>query len=176
MRRFTNASEKLKIIDDIAFLRCSLCHEWKTLDKFQKRNPPAFMNRDSQCKECKYKLSAEYQKARYEESPEFREKKSEYHRNYYENNKDKIIKDGRLYVLRTKYNLTEEEFNELAKDGCMICGGRERLAVDHDHETNEVRGILCVKCNTALGSFDDSIELLYKAISYLKKNEVENAI
>src|SRR3990167_1168850 len=44
---------------------------------------------------------------------------------------------------------------------CQICGrGDERLGVDHDHQTNKVRGYLCKRCNFGLGSFKDSLELL----------------
>jgi hypothetical protein len=61
---------------------------------------------------------------------------------------------------------------------CAICGTEEghrsrygrvcRLAVDHDHSTGKVRGLLCNNCNRGLGRFKDSIESLEAAISYLK--------
>jgi hypothetical protein len=53
---------------------------------------------------------------------------------------------------------------------CGICGSvsnGKRLAIDHDHETGRVRGLLCQQCNTALGLFKDQVELLKKAIDYL---------
>ena len=56
---------------------------------------------------------------------------------------------------------------------CAICGVREedslggRLRVDHDHVTGDNRGLLCMNCNTALGHFRDSIELMTEAIQYL---------
>jgi hypothetical protein len=46
--------------------------------------------------------------------------------------------------------------------------GISRLSVDHCHNTGKIRGILCTKCNTGLGSFKDNIELLMNAIKYLK--------
>lgn len=55
--------------------------------------------------------------------------------------------------------------------GCAICGEfptEKKLAVDHDHETGRVRGLLCMRCNTALGHFEDSITLLEAAIDYLE--------
>jgi hypothetical protein len=42
------------------------------------------------------------------------------------------------------------------------------LAVDHDHETKHVRGLLCANCNTALGKFHDNPDLLYRAADYLR--------
>lgn len=50
---------------------------------------------------------------------------------------------------------------------CAICGGKEKLVVDHDHETDKVRGLLCFFCNLGLGNFRDNPQLLKKAIEYL---------
>lgn len=63
-----------------------------------------------------------------------------------------------------KYGLTPEEYQSLCdkQNGrCAICGGREsrRLAVDHCHETGEIRGLLCSGCNGAkLGRLGHDIE------------------
>ena len=45
-----------------------------------------------------------------------------------------------------------------------------RACVDHDHETNKVRGILCSLCNMGLGKFKDSVNSLERAIAYLNKH------
>ena len=45
------------------------------------------------------------------------------------------------------------------------------MFIDHCHETGKVRGLLCSKCNIALGNFDDDIETLKRAISYLSLSE-----
>lgn len=60
------------------------------------------------------------------------------------------------------------------EDGlCQICGNLnnigQKLFRDHDHKTMKDRGWLCHKCNTGIGGLCDSIEILEKAISYLKK-------
>ena len=44
--------------------------------------------------------------------------------------------------------------------------------VDHDHETGEIRGLLCHPCNTALGYFQDDIARLSRAITYLQERAV----
>lgn len=73
----------------------------------------------------------------------------------------------RQWRLKHRYRLTPEQFDELAKDGCFICGSFDNLAVDHNHlccagrkSCGEcVRGILCRKHNQAEGCFSD-VELL----------------
>lgn len=53
---------------------------------------------------------------------------------------------------------------------CRICfglNGDKRLVIDHDHDTDEVRGLLCTQCNTGLGMFFDNTNNLKHAIAYL---------
>ena len=81
--------------------------------------------------------------------------------------------------LRDKYGITIEAYNDLlARQGgkCAICGqseatihsGHPRLmAVDHDHDTGAIRGLLCNNCNRALGLFGDSLTVLRRAVEYL---------
>ena len=60
---------------------------------------------------------------------------------------------------------------------CAICGGiqtgrgraKNTLAVDHNHETGAIRGLLCTNCNTGIGNLRDNIDLLQKAIQYLRE-------
>ena len=78
--------------------------------------------------------------------------------------------------LKTKFGMTLDDYLRILKNQggvCAICGGSQsgrRLAVDHDHSTGKVRGVLCSKCNTVLGQARDSTEILEKAICYLKRN------
>jgi hypothetical protein len=62
---------------------------------------------------------------------------------------------------------------------CAICGtgkvGRNH-ALDHDHRTMKIRGILCLSCNVGLGHFKDDPDLLRKAIDYLAKANKEGDI
>ena len=64
----------------------------------------------------------------------------------------------------------------LAKQGgsCAICNSakpgcsRKYFTVDHDHQSNKIRGLLCARCNPGLGFFMDQPELLRAAIHYLE--------
>lgn len=67
-----------------------------------------------------------------------------------------------------RYGLTTNQIKELKKEGCVLCGSMENLHVDHNHETNEIRGVLCTNCNRGLGHFQDSPDLLKKAAAYLE--------
>jgi hypothetical protein len=86
--------------------------------------------------------------------------------------KQKRTKD--LYLRRT-YHITLERYNELRKAqkyACAICQKHESefknsLAVDHDHITGEVRGLLCWQCNRSLGKFRDHMENLQRAAAYV---------
>ena len=53
---------------------------------------------------------------------------------------------------------------------CVICGSEEKLVVDHDHVTGQVRGMLCNHCNRGLGHFRDDPLLLEFAAQYLLAN------
>ena len=82
-----------------------------------------------------------------------------------------------------KKNLTIEKYSELEKSQngvCKICGNSDykRLSVDHDHKCcpgektcgNCTRGLLCSRCNRALGSVNDDVTLLQSMIEYLNGN------
>lgn len=88
---------------------------------------------------------------------------------------------SRRQQLKKNHGITPEEFQAMsdAQGGvCAICGKPPKggktstgnLHVDHDHKTKKNRGLLCHKCNPALGQFADSIELLQRAIEYLKRH------
>lgn len=86
--------------------------------------------------------------------------------------------------LKRTFGITLADYSQMVSDRdnkCDICGQPEKqeragklkaLAVDHDHKTGAVRGLLCSDCNTALGKFQDSKDLLTSAIAYLAKHMV----
>jgi hypothetical protein len=62
----------------------------------------------------------------------------------------------------------EYDARKAAQDGlCAVCREREAEHVDHDHETGEVRGLLCSCCNQGLGNFRDNAAHLRAAADYL---------
>jgi len=76
------------------------------------------------------------------------------------------------------YGLTLQDYDDLLKEQngcCKICGTTDprgqskagRFYVDHNHTTNEVRGLLCNDCNTAIGLLKDSPKIVAKAWGYL---------
>jgi hypothetical protein len=86
------------------------------------------------------------------------------------------------YYLRRTYGLTLAEYKKIL-DGqngvCAICGTDDPkgksgtyFVVDHDHETGENRGLLCNRCNRAIGLLGESRDLLQSASEYLKKYSV----
>ena len=81
-------------------------------------------------------------------------------------------KSARNSNFMREYGISLETRNRLVTNqagNCAICGDRvgEALHIDHCHKTGKVRGMLCFKCNNGLGSFNDSIDLLASAASYL---------
>ena len=94
---------------------------------------------------------------------------------YLADNKEHTKKMVRNCNLKREFNITEEQYNELfdKQNGyCAICGTHQkdlktRLAVDHNHVTKKIRGLLCLKCNRGIGFLNDDIKILEKAITYL---------
>lgn len=141
--------------------RCSRCGQLKPLTCFYwttRRNGERA--RHSRCKACR--------------KEQFREWAKRPH--------SKLQKRARR--LAREYQLSESDYAQMLDSqggGCAICGavetspvaigpGVRRLAVDHDHETGDVRGILCNRCNQGLGRFADDPERLRRAADYLERS------
>jgi len=132
---------------------CSSCCVRKLLDDFSKRKETKD-GRHYICKECanerrrQRRLSFDY------------------------------LKNERL---RDTFGITIDEYKQMLLEQrgvCAICkqpetstykGRLRHLAVDHNHETGRIRGLLCNDCNIALGWFKDDVKVLRKAITYLNK-------
>jgi hypothetical protein len=94
---------------------------------------------------------------------------------------DRNKKRSREKHIRNKYGLTMEQYDVilLSQQGvCAICGEPEtaldsggnvrNLAIDHNHETGKIRGLLCNRCNYVLGFSKDSVDILNSMIKYLE--------
>lgn len=81
--------------------------------------------------------------------------------------------------LKAAFGISLEQYEAIASKQnhcCAICGTpqvelRRKMAVDHDHETGKVRGLLCNNCNVGLGNFRDSEQLLVKAQKYIHEHK-----
>lgn len=138
--------------------RCTKCGETKPLADFSLSRKDVYR---SNCKTCQAASA----------------------RAWFRDNKERHKETRHAHQLRALYGITPDQYAEmLAAQGgvCAICGQDEpsahgrtgtkfRLCVDHDHVTGRVRGLLCQKCNRAIGLLNDDIGLLESAVDYLKK-------
>jgi len=142
---------------------CTKCGELKNPDEFyhgRRKADNYQLYRAGECKVCSLKDR----------------------KKHYTKNRDKILAHKRF----SNYGISKDEYFQMLdkQDGvCAICKREERtrdsasnnlrsLAVDHCHDTGNVRGLLCRSCNTGLGFFEDNSDLLNRAIQYLE-NTVE---
>ena len=97
--------------------------------------------------------------------------RKEYERHRYSVNKIKL--------LEKRYNLPAGSYNKMLlaqNSSCKICGVKDNLrhkknlfCIDHNHETGEVRGLLCGRCNSVIGLSDENINILSNVIKYIKE-------
>lgn len=135
---------------------CSSCKELKDLSCFSKAGRKQALRAD--CKTCNAKR--------------YKEWKSKDRKNY--------LRSSTNSSLKLKYGITLEEYETILSDQnycCKICKtkkpgrkGVDRFAVDHCHKSSKVRGLLCMKCNTAIGLLNEDINLFLAAKEYLEEN------
>ena len=120
---------------------CNVCDRELPLTEYHKRTyPTGRVAYQSKCKECSTKIRKTYYKP-HEKT-------------------------------RRQLGITEQEFNQLMlTDHCEICGVTlvKKKCIDHCHDTEKVRGVLCNNCNTALGLVKDNTEVLSRMINYLNR-------
>ena len=151
--------------------KCIRCNQEKTTSEFHK-DSSAKSGLYAYCKECARAKTAAWKAADPERSRESqrrsREKRPEV---YWAKN------------LRDHFGITVEQYQQMFDEQhgcCAVCGLAEteihpksnrlrRLAVDHCHDTGRIRGLLCNRCNRAIGLFRDSADVIRGAIAYLEK-------
>jgi hypothetical protein len=152
---------------------CTQCRETKPIADFapDKRKKSGL---SSACKECRATQSREWRRNHPEQNRKWA--LVQWHK------KPRVSRHA-LHIKRM-FGMSADDYKNLLdfQGGvCAICGQKETrhssngkdflpLAVDHDHKTGRVRGLLCSRCNTAIGYFDDDVVVIEKALVYLKEH------
>jgi hypothetical protein len=139
---------------------CPECKIRKPISEFLYNNA-ARDKVDFFCIDCKKKLAK-----RYRQTPEDRRK-------YYQKRKRDIINSRLL----RNFGITLEQYEKKLEEQngkCEICGltpieNKKSLAVDHDHNSGRVRGLLCNNCNVAVGFLKDNVDKAKKMTEYITK-------
>lgn len=139
---------------------CTGCKTEKPIGDFHrdKRRPNGRMAR---CKDCKRQALNEWRRLTGHDAKRYRKnREAELERH-----------------LISKYGITMDKYDAMFADQCGRCAicraahnGKRRFDVDHDHDSGEVRGLLCTSCNRMLGHARDSIITLRRAIAYLQSS------
>jgi len=135
----------------------------------------------SRCKKCHMEGRAEYCRQRYAADADFRTKSLNQAKLRYQKVKDSSeFKDHKKkYSRKRYYGITDEQYQALLTkqdNKCAICRSENKLSVDHNHITKQIRGLICLKCNTAIGFLqaDSGPTLLMEALNYIKENKNES--
>lgn len=96
-----------------------------------------------------------------------------------QNNLERVALNNWRKNIRRDYGMTIEDYDIIYNNQegcCAICKKhsstfRIRLAVDHDHETGKVRGLLCDRCNRGIGMLQDSPEICRQAAKYIEESK-----
>lgn len=146
---------------------CRVCGIEKPLEDFHyTRKKP---NREKRCKKCNHAYHRERRRHKVKGSPRSNDMGL---------GDLPLVDRRRYYRIRSKYGLSREDFDSLMEsqdNKCASC--RDQLnkepypyVIDHCHNTNKVRGILCSQCNLALGLLYDSEERIQNLLDYLRKS------
>jgi hypothetical protein len=164
---------------------CKQCGKSKPLTLFRRHSimKDGFSNK---CKECTGKRDKLYEATHKEQIKESYVKYDASHRlqrrhfqnQYYAAHKEQ----KRNSRLKQRFGIDAEEYQRLLTkqmDGCAICGttipggpGKRNplgFAVDHDHKTGKVRGLLCRNCNTGIGLLKDKVSVIRNAVDYVER-------
>lgn len=141
--------------------QCFICLQNLSDDRFNRRGlRNGRIRRSSSCKECEAKRRNPVKRNDHI-------RRAETQRARYALNRSPFYKAN----LKWRYKLTDDEVDFIVNQArCEICGtdgeGR-KLVVDHCHREGFTRGILCQRCNVAVGMFLDDVMLLQNAIDYI---------
>jgi hypothetical protein len=108
---------------------------------------------------------------------------------WFRDNADRHLETNRNWRLPRTYGISSHQYESMLaaqNSVCAICGEEEKaahgrtgmpfnLSVDHDHSTGQIRGLLCQRCNRALGLLKDDAGVVRKAFEYLLHHRVDSA-
>lgn len=134
---------------------CTVCNEEKPIEEFFLRRDRN--NRASQCSACNYARIKNWKEK--------------------DGNKARTNASSRKSALKREYGITPEQYEELLEKQnycCAVCERHQdefprRLAVDHNHITREIRGLLCTHCNRHLVGRHRDGEVLRKVAAYIEQ-------
>lgn len=159
--------------------KCTKCGEEKPLtNEFFTKDKYDKSGLTYTCSKCRNAASYEWNRLNKDKVKQANLKNRDKRKAFYDSPEGAIC--SRKAHLKRTYGLTLEQFNEkLESQGnvCAICRSNNTrdkhgvMAVDHCHSTGKIRGLLCFKCNSALGNFDDNKQLLIETLKYLEKYE-----
>ena len=151
---------------------CSICSESKPLSKFS----------GTRCRTCRTTL----QRERMQNDPVYAKNNRDAAKKWHKDNPKGSFAIYRRAHLKHNYGILQEDYDCLFSEQngvCAICKEPEHwtyksgkvafLAVDHDHTTGKVRGLLCRDCNQSIGKFKDDYKLLYSAYEYLAIHQMK---
>ena len=142
--------------------QCSKCSEYLKWDCFRRRKQDGKLYLHSSCKKCN---KINWNKW-IESNKEHYEKIKKQGQNLFHHEHKKYERRG---ITKKQY----ETVFEIQEGKCAICKNpskdKQTLVMDHNHKTNEFRGLLCRECNRALGLFGDNINILQNAVTYLQE-------
>lgn len=133
---------------EIESKECSLCKQSKPIDLFKKSRG----GRGVYCKSCAVLVTKKWR----------------------EDNREKFLSLAWDRTLRVRFGISSKNYSDIFdyQGGvCAICKNvnrdGNRLAVDHCHKSGLIRGLLCKRCNLAIGFLDDNTDIIQSAASYL---------
>jgi hypothetical protein len=147
--------------------RCKECGEVKPLADFSIDRTRCDGVR-AKCKKCRFKQNYAWR----QNNPEAYRKNCS---RYYWKNKEKIAEAQRAAALKRNYGMTRDEYDQKLKaqgGACLVCGAKPKgrsLAVDHNHQTGWVRGLLCNPCNWLVAHAKDDPLRCISAAQYLEQ-------
>jgi hypothetical protein len=166
---------------------CSICKKEKPFNKFYRHISSKPNGVRKQCNDCR-KI---YRKKAHKDNPKIKRRQA---RNWVNKNRDKVNEEARRrrsenrkrykgYTLKRDFGITLIQYEKMLNEQgglCKLCnrpetakhqsGHTKELAVDHDHVTKNIRGLLCWVCNTGIGKLQDDPVLLRKAANYIEKH------